>query len=278
VISKGVGFLALLMLLPYAWMRWRKWDGIADVGAHNGWRWSAGALAFLAAIAVWFAPMVITAMTSGDAEHRAYLHELLFKQTATRYASAWHHTQPFGISCRSSRGSGCRSRSRCRGSRRAGAMRGAHAMHACGCRWRGRCSCWCSSVPAPASATCTSCRCSRWWRWRRGLFAGHRRQARVPCLPGGLVVVMGVVFLGAGAFAIARDPAFEVRIESERGLDAARDALWWMLALCGAAMLAAMAWWRRDALRGAAVALSLLVIVLSAAPRCCWMRRTPPAR
>jgi len=37
--------------------------------------------------------MLVTALTSGDPEHRAYLHELLFRQTATRYTAAWHHTQ-----------------------------------------------------------------------------------------------------------------------------------------------------------------------------------------
>jgi len=38
--------------------------------------------------------------------------------------------------------------------------------------------------------------------------------------------------------------------------------LWWLLACAGAAMLVACAWWRRDALRAAGIALSLLVIVL----------------
>src|SRR5207342_2046870 len=46
-----------------------------------------------------------------------------------------------------------------------------------------------------------------------------------------LVVVLGLVFLGAGLFAVVRDPSFETRIESERGLDPASDALWWLLAL-----------------------------------------------
>src|SRR5687768_7049530 len=94
VISKGVGFLALLALLPYGVMRARRWNGLADFAGGNGWRWSGGALAFLGAIALWFVPMAATALASGDPEHRAYLDELLFRQTATRYASAWHHHQP----------------------------------------------------------------------------------------------------------------------------------------------------------------------------------------
>ncbi|BCT92036.1 hypothetical protein LYSHEL_10600 [Lysobacter helvus] len=263
VISKGVGFLALLMLVPYAWMRWRKWDGLAQLGSHNAWRWSAGALAFLAAIALWFAPMVITAMTSGDAEHRAYLHELLFKQTATRYASAWHHTQPFWYFLPIIAGFW---------------MPFALALPWVAPRWRDAWRARDARVWLPLA-----------WAVLVLVFfsasPGKRDMYILPMLPMvalaagpyladvvgkrgfraclvALVVVLGLVFLGAGLFAVLRDPSFEVRIESERGLDPASDALWWLLAACGAAMLAAMAWWRRDALRGSAVALSLLVIVL----------------
>jgi len=94
VILKGVGFLPLFALLPYALMQRGDWRGLAATGKGNGWRWSAGALAFLAAIALWLLPMVATALASGDPEHRAYLDNLLFKQTATRYTEAWHHLQP----------------------------------------------------------------------------------------------------------------------------------------------------------------------------------------
>jgi hypothetical protein len=77
-----------------------------------------------------------------------------------------------------------------------------------------------------------------------------------------LVLVLGVVFLAAGAVALTGNPSFETKLEAERGLSPGADALWWLLACAGAAMLVACAWWRRDALRAAAVALSLLVIVL----------------
>ena len=94
VILKGVGFLPLLALLPFALMQHGRWQGLAPLGAGNGIRWSVGALAFFAAIALWLGPMVSVALTSGDPEHRAYLDNLLFKQTATRYTEAWHHRQP----------------------------------------------------------------------------------------------------------------------------------------------------------------------------------------
>ena len=99
VILKGVGFLPLLVLLPYAAMRWRGWLELAplqpgrDGGSDRG-RWALGALAFLVAIALWLVPMLVAALASGDPEHRAYLDDLLFKQTATRYAEAWHHHKP----------------------------------------------------------------------------------------------------------------------------------------------------------------------------------------
>jgi 4-amino-4-deoxy-L-arabinose transferase-like glycosyltransferase len=94
VVLKGVGFLPLLALLPYALMRRNGWQGLATQGGGNGLRWSLGVPAFLGAIALWLLPMVYFALTSGDPEHRGYLDNLLFKQTATRYADAWHHHKP----------------------------------------------------------------------------------------------------------------------------------------------------------------------------------------
>jgi 4-amino-4-deoxy-L-arabinose transferase-like glycosyltransferase len=94
VILKGVGFLPLLALLPYALMRRQRWQGLAVLGDGNRRRWSLGALAFLAAIALWLLPMAYFALGSGDPEHRAYLDNLLFHQTATRYTDAWQHRKP----------------------------------------------------------------------------------------------------------------------------------------------------------------------------------------
>ncbi|MFA6984957.1 MAG: glycosyltransferase family 39 protein [Arenimonas sp.] len=94
VILKGVGFLPLFALLPFALMQRGRWQGLAPLGTGNGWRWSAGPLLFLAAIALWLVPMLWFALAGGDPEHRAYLDNLLFKQTATRYAEAWHHHKP----------------------------------------------------------------------------------------------------------------------------------------------------------------------------------------
>ena len=89
-ITKGVGILALLMLLP------------AGVAAVRGWpvrmhardiRWWLGPLAFLGACALWLAPMLLAVFANAP-EYDAYAHDILFRQTATRYVDAWHHGQP----------------------------------------------------------------------------------------------------------------------------------------------------------------------------------------
>src|SRR5690606_22784586 len=92
---KGVGFLPLLALLPFALMARRGWQGLTPAPAGSGLRWSAGVLAFLGAIALWLVPVLAVGLTSGDPGHAEYLDNLLFKQTAQRYADPWHHTEPF---------------------------------------------------------------------------------------------------------------------------------------------------------------------------------------
>ena len=93
VVLKGVGFLPLLLLLPAALMRQRGWNGLAVIPRAR-LRWALGALLFLLPILAWLVPMVAMALGGGDPEHRAYLDNLLVKQTATRYADAWHHHKP----------------------------------------------------------------------------------------------------------------------------------------------------------------------------------------
>lgn len=90
-VTKGVGFLPLLVLLPWLFARWRLPRG-TDAG--DGWRWGAFAMAFVAGTAVWLGPLAIAVMSSDDAGLRAYASELLFRQTGERYANAWHHVQP----------------------------------------------------------------------------------------------------------------------------------------------------------------------------------------
>lgn len=89
VITKGVGFLPLLALLPFAVLVRRRWRAaVPRIGALG----VAGVLAMLIAIGVWFVPMMVASSAGGDL--LAYRNEILFHQTITRYADAWHHRMP----------------------------------------------------------------------------------------------------------------------------------------------------------------------------------------
>jgi 4-amino-4-deoxy-L-arabinose transferase-like glycosyltransferase len=91
VITKGVGFLPLLVLVPFAILRDAKWQPRKAAG--GGARWLLGPLAFLAAVSIWLIPMLIAA--NNDPSLAAYRDEILFNQTVKRYGNAWHHREPF---------------------------------------------------------------------------------------------------------------------------------------------------------------------------------------
>ncbi|MFP3514141.1 hypothetical protein SB775_32095, partial [Peribacillus sp. SIMBA_075] len=82
VITKGVGVIALLMLLPAAFAARAGWPRIR-VGLRDARFW-LGPLVFLLAIALWLVPVVAVALSSGEPEYRAYLNDILFRQTAKR--------------------------------------------------------------------------------------------------------------------------------------------------------------------------------------------------
>ncbi len=89
VITKGVGFLPLLVLVPFVVLTRRGWPApVTGVGG----LWLPGVAAMLFAIGVWFVPMMLA--TAAGGELLAYRNEILFEQTVTRYAGAWHHHEP----------------------------------------------------------------------------------------------------------------------------------------------------------------------------------------
>jgi 4-amino-4-deoxy-L-arabinose transferase-like glycosyltransferase len=96
IFTKGVGFLPLLVLIPYFVLRAARWQGLPAIDAgKGGWRWWLAPLALLLAVSLWFVPMLIAVATSGSPEYAAYRDEILFKQTVGRYAAAWHHVKPW---------------------------------------------------------------------------------------------------------------------------------------------------------------------------------------
>lgn len=93
VITKGTGFLPLLLVLPYFALRRLGFGGLWP--GRGGARWWLAPMAALAAIACWFVPMMAMVAVSGDPQLAAYRDEILLKQTVTRYAAAWHHHEPW---------------------------------------------------------------------------------------------------------------------------------------------------------------------------------------
>jgi len=93
-VTKGVGFLPLLALIPLAWTA--RWSDSA-AASHSGLRIGSYVvllIAFVLGTAVWLLPLLIGVGRSNDPQLHAYVAEILFRQTAQRYANPWHHMQP----------------------------------------------------------------------------------------------------------------------------------------------------------------------------------------
>ncbi len=94
VITKGVGLIALFMLLPYWLARRQHWQHLAAISGQLG-KWCWGAACFLLAICLWAVPMLVLVELSADPAFAAYRDNILFHQTVERYSDAWIHLHPF---------------------------------------------------------------------------------------------------------------------------------------------------------------------------------------
>jgi 4-amino-4-deoxy-L-arabinose transferase-like glycosyltransferase len=94
VITKGVGFLPALMLIPYAYAVRKDWSGVVAMPGQKR-KWLLGFLIMLGAIAIWLLPLALSIVLHGGAEELAYAREILLRQTAGRYAASWDHREPF---------------------------------------------------------------------------------------------------------------------------------------------------------------------------------------
>ncbi|GAA6142135.1 glycosyltransferase family 39 protein [Hydrogenophaga sp. 5NK40-0174] len=93
IMTKGVGFLPVLMLIPLAiWRREVSADATGRVWSARAW-WGLALL--LLTLACWLVPMLLTVQAEGTAELEAYRNNILFRQTAQRYANAWGHIRPW---------------------------------------------------------------------------------------------------------------------------------------------------------------------------------------
>lgn len=243
VISKGVGFLALLALLPYAWMRWRGWAGLSMPAPRGAGRWLLGAAAFLAAIGLWLGPMLWMALAGGDPAHRAYVDDLLFRQTATRYAEPWHHSQPPWYFVR--------------------VVAVSWLPFSLLLPW----------LFKPWREAWRARDARVWWPLATcvlvvlffSLSSGKRDMYILPALPMlalaaapflpemlerrgvrralfALSLGLGLGLLAAGVTALVAEPGFELKLEAGRGMGGGQDGLWWALAAMGSAITAAALW------------------------------------
>ncbi|PKM06162.1 MAG: dolichyl-phosphate-mannose--protein mannosyltransferase [Gammaproteobacteria bacterium HGW-Gammaproteobacteria-4] len=259
VITKGVGFLPLLLIPAFVALRRLGFRGMADI-ARGQARWWPGMAMFALAIALWLLPMATMALADGDPAHRQYLHELLFRQTATRYANAWGHQQPWWYFAQ--------------------VIATSWLPFALALPWL--LTLWKQAWQA---------RNARVWLpllWGIAvllffsLSTGKRDMYILPALPAlalaaapylpalseraglrrllfAFVLLLGGLLAAGGAAALWGDPHFELKIESERGLPPASDALWWLLLVLGGAVLAAAMMLRvRRVLIAAAVGMSVL--------------------
>lgn len=92
IMTKGVGFLPLLMLVPLA--LWVKNPAEEDAKVWR-WRLAAGLAVMLAVIALWLGPMLWQVHSHGTAEMVAYRDNILLRQTGERFVNAWHHVKPW---------------------------------------------------------------------------------------------------------------------------------------------------------------------------------------
>ena len=91
IITKGVGFLPLLMLLalityPPVWH---------DKNHKQLAKWLLGIVFSLLAVSLWLVPMLIQVENNPTVDVLAYRDNILLKQTVNRYAKSWAHIQPF---------------------------------------------------------------------------------------------------------------------------------------------------------------------------------------
>lgn len=89
IMTKGVGFLPVLMLIPFA--LWGSRTGAGGDGKVWGAKSWLGLLVLLGTLALWLGPMLWAVAASASEELRAYRDNILFRQTAGRYANPWGH-------------------------------------------------------------------------------------------------------------------------------------------------------------------------------------------
>jgi 4-amino-4-deoxy-L-arabinose transferase-like glycosyltransferase len=91
IITKGVGFLPIFILVPLSFLAFKKQLPTTR------WKKRAllGPLIMLSVVLVWLGPVLYLGAYQQDPKIQQYLSNILLKQTAQRYANAWHHIEPW---------------------------------------------------------------------------------------------------------------------------------------------------------------------------------------
>ena len=252
VISKGVGVIALLVLLPALWAQWRSWPGLTRLRAGELKFW-LGPLALLLPVAAWLLPMLLTVQASADPALHAYADNILLRQTAGRYANPTHHYQPPWYFPQ--------------------VMLTQWLPVMLALPW--------ALKPWRAALSARDLRVLLPLAWVAlvvlffSLSAGKREVYVLPALPMlclalgpwlpailsrpwprrlafGFAAILSAVTLVAGLLVVFGEPGFETRLDKARGIAGGGDALGAMLAAIGAFGIGALMWFR---LRGGVAAL-----------------------
>ena len=245
-ITKGVGFLAPLILLPALLLA--RFDTAKPLRLPS-WRtphWWWPPLLFPLAVSLWLVPMLLATYGSGNPARIAYADDLLFRQTVDRYAASWHHQEPFWYF--------------------GGVMLASWLPLGLWMPWWGPATwrrlrdrldprlvvplAWAILVVVffsfspgkrdvyilPALPMLVLALAPQW----PGLL-----RLRGPNLASfAIAAPLALAMLVAGLAALLGEPGFEVREEAKRGFDATSDAIWWVLAISGACATAVLLWAR----------------------------------
>ncbi len=92
-LTKGVGFLPLLFIVPYVLSRLFKWKYVQ--GKPVTWQqWGLATGCLIIPLGFWLGSLIIYAYLTSNIELNNYLDNILFHQTKVRYFNSWTHIRP----------------------------------------------------------------------------------------------------------------------------------------------------------------------------------------
>ncbi len=92
IITKGVGFLPFLLLVPYVFLARNDWA--VSKTRWSDKRWFLAPLFCLLVVELWLVPMIALSLTGDDPATGVYRNNILLTQTVTRYTNPWGHLHP----------------------------------------------------------------------------------------------------------------------------------------------------------------------------------------